>query len=145
MKTNKIVDILFILFIVTIFSGCDKEEDMFAKFPPEILYKRLEMGTSGESWQVSPDVKEITLEAGITEWTVQARVSAPNGLNSIELLKISSDKEEVLATYAEFTNNPNVYELSFAVSGIVSETIIRIKALDTIGNQTAKDFKIKVQ
>lgn len=145
MKTNKIIDLLFILFIFTVFAGCDKEENMFAKFPPEILYKRLEIGTSGETWQVSPDVKEITLEAGKTEWTVQARVSAPNGLNSIELLKVNSNNEEVLATYSEFINNPNVYELSFVVSGIVSETIIRIKALDTIGNQTAKDFKIKVQ
>lgn len=145
MKTNKVINILFIFFIITVFAGCDKEEDMFAKFPPEILYKRLEMGTSGESWQVSPDVKEVTLEAGITEWTVRARVSAPNGLNSIELLKVNSNKEEVQATYAEFTNNPNVYELNFVVSGIVSETVIRIKALDTMGNQTAKDFKIKVK
>ncbi|WP_106829976.1 hypothetical protein [Parabacteroides pacaensis] len=145
MKTNKIIDIFFLFFIFTVFTGCDKEEDMFAKFPPEILYKRLEMGTGGESWQVSPDVKEITLESGITEWTVRARVSAPNGLNSIELLKVNSNNEKVLATYAEFTNNPNVYELNFVVSGVVSETVIRIKALDTIGNQTAKDFKIKVQ
>lgn len=145
MKTNKIINFLFLLFIFTILTGCDKEENMFAKFPPEILYKRLEMGTSGEKWQVSPDAQEITLQAGITEWTIRARVSSPNGLSSIQLLKVNANNEDLLETYSEFTSNPNVYELSFVISGITSETTIRIKASDKAGNQTIKDFKIKTQ
>ena len=145
MKTNKIINIFFVLFIFSVFIGCNKEEDMFEKFPPEILYKRLEMGTSGEEWKVSPDAKEIMLKAGETEWTVRARISSPNGLFNIQLSKINSGKEELLQTYSEFTSNPNVYELSFVISDITSETTVRIKALDTIGNQVVKDFKIRVQ
>lgn len=145
MKTNKIINILFISIILITSAGCSKFENMYEKFSPEILYKRLVMGTGGNaSWQVSPDALEITLESGVTEWTVMARVSAPNGLKDIQLLK-SGSGEELLQQYTEFTNNPNVYDLAYTVSGITSQTVVRIKAIDNIGNQTVRDFTIKVQ
>lgn len=146
MKTYKIITVLVISILLISSVGCSKVENMYEKFSPEILYKRLVMGTGGSSsWQVSPDAMEITLEPGVSEWTVRARVSAPNGLRSIQLMKVDGEKEQVLETYSEFTESSNAYEVAYTVTGITSQTVIRIRAADNIGNQSVKGFVVKVQ
>lgn len=145
MKVDRQINRLLVLFLFIASLGtvgCSKMENMYEKFAPEILFKRLVVINGGqESWEVSPDATTITLGKGISVWTVRARVSAPNGLSNIQLMKVT-DKEELLEQYSEFTTTPNVSEIEYALEGITSETIIRVKALDTIGNTTVKDFKI---
>lgn len=145
MKTDKILNIFLIVLLLVASAGCSKVENIYEKYSPEILYKRLVQGAGGgSSWEVSPNAMAITLDAGVTEWTVRARVSTPNGLNEIQLFKVNGS-ESLLETYSEFSGNPNVYEVEYKITGITSQTIVRIKAIDKIGNQTVRDFTVKVQ
>lgn len=144
MKTDRILKIFLIVLLLVASAGCSKVENMYEKYSPEILYKRLVQGAGGgSSWEVSPDAMAITLDGGVTEWTVRSRVSAPNGLNEIQLFKVNGS-ESLLETYTEFPGNANVYEVEYKIIGITSQTIVRIKAVDKIGNSTTRDFVVKI-
>jgi hypothetical protein len=123
--------------ILLAFSSC-KKEDLFDKFVPEVLYYP---GNSVEN----PDFVTTTLAAGITEWTVKARVSAPVKLKEIKLYKtVNGGTEELLETYTEFNLAPTVYNVNYKLTGITAETTVRINATDLDGKPTSRTFLIKV-
>ena len=141
---NKLAIKLFLFLFVATLAGCSGKEDIFEKFPPEILYKRFEYDSSGSgSWKVSPDALEITLESGQTEWTVRARVSAPNELVEVKLMTVSGADQNLLQTYTEFPDNLNVTEIEYELTDIKSQITVRLEATDRKGMLTRKDFTIK--
>ncbi|MCK7556302.1 hypothetical protein MKQ70_15270 [Chitinophaga sedimenti] len=119
------------------FSSC-KKDNFFDKFPPEVLYYR---GTAVEN----PDFVTTTLATGVNTWTVKARVSAPVKLKEIKLYKtVAGGPEELLETYNEFSLTPTVYNVNYALTGITTETTVRILATDLDGKPTSRTFVIKV-
>lgn len=135
------------LFVVLFVFSCCKNESIYDHFGPEILYKRSVVTANGMQWQVSPDAVDITLDDTTTAFTVYARISAPNGLNKVTIYEVQSGVEIELMSYNEsdeiFVSNPNVYELSYTFLDISIKKIVRITAIDMIGNKTTRDFTIK--
>ena len=133
---------IFALFLLT--TQCTKVEDIYSRFPPEILYKRyVQTPSSGMQWQVSPDAVEVKLGSE-SDFTVYARVSAPNKLKTISVYELIDGKENPLVTYADstFTYSPTVYELAYTFTGIAKNRSMRTRAEDMIGNTTTRDFTI---
>ncbi len=119
------------------FSSC-KKEDLFDKFVPEVLFYP---GNAVEN----PDFVTTTLPAGVTEWTVKARVSAPVKLKEIKLYKtVNGGTEELLESYTDFSLRPTVYNLNYVLKDITAETTVRINATDLDGKPTSRTFLIKV-
>lgn len=119
------------------FSSC-KKDDLFDKYPPEVLFyenDRVE----------NPDFVTITLAAGVSEWNVKARVSAPKKLKEIKLYKtVNGGSEALLETYTDFSLSPNVYNLSYVVTGVTAETTVKVDAKDLDGKLTSRTFVVKV-
>lgn len=136
--------IIKVFLLMFIFVQCEKE-DMYARFAPEILYMRAAITDKGQTvWEVSPDAMEITLKEGTNEWTVRARISAPNKLSEVCLV-LADNPETMLETYKDFETNAHVKEIAYPLTGITSTTVVRIRAVDMVGNVTTRDFTIKIQ
>lgn len=133
---KNIVTILALILVSSFFIQCDKEEDMFERFSPEILYKRLTV--TGDAWEVSPDAKEVILGSEESEWIIRARVSAPNDLALIEL----SANGNVLKTITDFELNNKERHIEYALTGIQKSVIVSIKAKDKRGNETVRAFTV---
>ena len=132
---------IFTLFLLT--TKCTKTEDIYARFPPEILYKRYVLASDGSmSWQVSPDAIDVKLGSE-SDFTVYARVSAPNKLKTITVYEVVDGKENTIVTYSDTTfTYPTVYELACTFTKIASNKLVRTRAVDMIGNTTIRDFTI---
>lgn len=133
-------NILLILSVMLLaFSSC-KKDNFYDKFPPEVLFY--------EGGQVeNADFVTTTLDAGVTEWDVKARVSAPLQLKEVQLFKkTGSGNEELLETYNGFqaTSTPTVFNLVYPLTGITAETTVRINAVDLDNKPTSRTFVIKV-
>lgn len=130
--------ILWILAAVAALCGCKKDDkDFFDKFPPEVLFYE------GDAVQ-NPDFVRTTLPAGVSEWTVKARVSAPRQLREIKLYKKTGGAESLLETYSDFRLSPTVHHVNYALTGITAETTVRIDAVDMDGKPTSRTFVIHV-
>lgn len=143
---KSLINYICIVFLGLFFIQCDKS-DFMDKFPPEILYKwQVKSETGDQTWEVSPNAKQIELETGETEWTVRARVSAPGKLKKVVFRKISgSGREDVLEEYTDFSNNPNVYHLEYSLSAITKTMEVSIEAFDHRGLVTKRNFLIVVK
>lgn len=127
----KKVFVTFILALIA-FSSC-KKDDFYDKFVPEVLYYEKDKVENA-------DFVAVTLPAGTTQWTVKARVSAPMKLKEIKLYKGA----DLLETYTDFQLAPNVYNVQRLVTGITTETTMKIVALDADNKSTTRTFVIKV-
>lgn len=130
--------IVFILAAIAALNSCKKsDKEFFDKFPPEVLFYE------GDAVQ-NPDFVRTTLPAGVSEWTVKARVSAPRLLKEIKLYKKTGGAESLLETYSDFRLSPNVHHVNHALTGITAETTVRIDAVDMDGKPTSRTFVIHV-
>lgn len=125
------VIVIFIL-ALTAFSSC-KKDDFYDKFVPEVLYYEKDKVENA-------DFVTTTLPAGTTQWTVKARVSAPMKLKEIKFYKGA----DLLETITDFQLTPNVYNLQRVVTGITTETTMKIVAVDADNKTTTRTFIIKV-
>ncbi|WP_341835685.1 hypothetical protein WJU16_22930 [Chitinophaga pollutisoli] len=124
--------------VLAVFSSCKKsDKEFFDKFPPEILFYE------GSAVQ-NPDFVAVTLPAGVSEWNVKARVSAPLKLKEIKMYKQTGGAETPLESYNDFRLSPNVYHVNYVLTGITAETTIRIDATDLDGKPTSRTFVIRV-
>jgi hypothetical protein len=129
--------VLFLsLIIITVFSACGKDT-FYDKFVPEILYYE-------KNDVENLDFSEVALAAGVTEFVVKARVSAPMKLKEIKVFRIADNQNEVLLqTYNDFQLNPNVFRLNYALKGIAASTTLKVFAIDLDNKSSAKIFVIK--
>ncbi len=125
---------VFVIFILalTAFSSC-KKDDFYANFVPEVLFYEKDKVENA-------DFVTTTLAAGITQWTVKARVSAPMKLKEIKLYK----GQDLLETYTDFALSPNVFNVQRVVTDITAETTMKIVAVDADNKSTTRTFIIKV-
>ncbi|UYQ91159.1 hypothetical protein MKQ68_13765 [Chitinophaga horti] len=129
--------LLIVTMMLVAFTSC-KKENIYDKFPPEVLFY-------ANANVENADFVTTTLAAGVTDWTVKARVSAPSQLKEIKLYKkVGTGNEELLETFTDFDLMPNVYNVNYVVTGITAETTIRINAIDKDGKPTSRTFLIKV-
>ncbi|MDR3061258.1 MAG: hypothetical protein LBU57_03980 [Dysgonamonadaceae bacterium] len=144
--TWKILYFSVSLLLAFLFIQCEKE-DLFDKYSPEILYKRYVQTQDGMQWQLSPDAVEVTLDPGVTEFTVYARISSPNGLKKITVYEVNNGTEKEVTSYGEnddaFTLSPNEYQLSQTFTNITSTKVVRITAIDRKNHKTTRDFTIR--
>lgn len=130
--------ILLLLGITLAVFGCKKKDDFMDRFVPEVLYYQNDNVENA-------DFVTATLDAGITEWNVKCRVSAPSKLKEIKMYKTEAGKnEELLETYTDFQLTPNVYHVNYVLNNIGAETVIRIDAADLKDHHTVRTFTIKV-
>lgn len=129
---------LLLIFASVLVAGCGKS-NFFDKYPPEIMYYQ-------NADVENADFNSITLASGVTQFMVKARVSAPFVLKEIKVYKGTKDQpeKELVATYSDFTLNPNVLKISNTISGITAETVVETAATDGNGNVTKKLFVISV-
>ncbi|RPD41510.1 hypothetical protein [Chitinophaga barathri] len=130
---------ILVLLIITLaaFASC-KKDDFMDRFVPEVLYYEKDKVENA-------DFTTTTLAAGITEWNVKCRVSAPSKLKEIRLYKTEKGKsEELLETYTDFQLTPNVFNVKYLLENIAAETVIRIDAADLKDHHTVRSFTIKV-
>lgn len=119
------------------FSSC-KKDDFMDRFVPEVLYYEKDNVENA-------DFTAATLAAGVTEWNVKCRVSAPSKLKEIKLYKTEKGKsEELVETYTDFQLTPTVYHVKYLLNNIGAETVIRIDAADMKDHHTVRSFTIKV-
>jgi uncharacterized lipoprotein YajG len=133
-KINHIMKkILIICTLILLLAGC-KKDDFWTRFGPEVLYYQYERVETA-------DFIEITLSAGITEYNVKARCSAPNELAEIEIFRNGT----FVRSITDFSNEakPTEYFLEELMTGITSDTVIRVTATDKNGKQYTKEFTIK--
>lgn len=126
--------ILTIVVCLVPFYFCSCESDnFFDKYPPEIIYYQYDRVETTE-------FNQITLEQGVTDYTLKARVSAPNKLAVINVYR---DAQLVL-NIVDFTkeSKDSEYYLSCPLSNISGKVIIRTEAKDKKGNVTVKEFSI---
>lgn len=125
--------IIFALVLIVSFSAC-KEDDFWERFGPEVLFYQYD-------YVETADFIDITLEDNITEYTLKARVSAPNKLAQINVSRDGA----LLRNVTDFSQSakPTEYFLSELVTNIVQKTIIRVTAIDTNGKEYAKEFTIR--
>jgi hypothetical protein len=124
--------ILFISFCLLTFLSCEKD-DFFERFGPEVLffqYNEVEKA----------DFIAITLDPGITAYTVKARVSAPNKLDKIEVYRDNSLTRSITDFSQEVKETE--YFLFEEVSNITASTKIKVKATDKNGKIFEKVFSI---
>lgn len=118
--------------------SCKKKDDFMDRFVPEVLYYENDKVENA-------DFVATTLAAGVTEWNVKCRVSAPSKLKDIKMYKTEAGKnEELLETYTDFQLTPNVYHVNYVLENIGAETVIRIDASDLRDHHTVRTFTIKV-
>ncbi len=129
---------MFVLLVCALvgLSSCEKY-DFYAKFVPEVLYYEKDKVENA-------DFKQTTLAAGVTQWTVKARISAPMKLKEIKLYRIAGGKEDLVTTYNDLRLTPNVFNLVAAWDKITAETTVKIVATDNDNRVTARNFIIKV-
>ena len=124
---------IFALILLLIFTGCE-EDDFWARFGPEVLFFQYEIVETA-------DFVEITLGAGVTEYLVKARCSAPNELAKIEVFR-DGNSIKVINDFSNETK-PTEYFLNELVTGISSPITIRVTATDKNGKQYSKELAIK--
>lgn len=130
---------ILVLLVMTlaVFSSC-KKDDFMDRFVPEVLYYEKDKVENA-------DFVSTTLAAGITEWNIKCRVSAPNKLKEIKMYKTEKGKsEELLETYTDFQLTPTVYHVNYVLTDITAETVIRIDAADMKDHHTVRSFTVKV-
>ncbi|HEX7906300.1 MAG TPA: hypothetical protein VF487_20640 [Chitinophagaceae bacterium] len=133
----KRIHFLFILVLLG-FSNCGKD-NFYDRFVPEILYYQ-------NADVENANFTEVTLPVGQIDWVVKARVSAPMHLKEIKVFKITGNTSEtLLQTYTDFQLVPNVYKVNYTLTGIATETTVKILATDADNKSSTKNFKIKVQ
>jgi len=133
------IKIYRILLIAVFFAltGCQKEDDFFDKFPPEIMFfQNVKVENA--------NFNEITLPAATTEYSVKARVSAPFKLKEIQIFVIAGTNESLLNTISSFGNTPNEFYVNQKVTGISGNTEVKFVAWDMDGRETSKIFKVLV-
>lgn len=126
--------ILFALVLALAFTGC-KDDDFWARFGPEVLFYQYDHVETA-------DFIEITLEAGVTNYLVKARCSAPNELARVEVFRNGTFVTEI----TDFSNEAKLteYFLAEQVTNLTSNTVIRVTATDKNGKQYSKELTIKV-
>lgn len=122
---------IIILLALIGFSSC--EEDFFERFPPEIMYYQYDVVETA-------DFNKITLEAGVTEYTLKARISAPNELALIQVYR----EDKLLRTVNDFSKEakPTEYFMTEVLTNITGKVVIRTEATDKNGKKTIKTFTV---
>ncbi len=138
--------LVYLVSALMLFSQC-KPVDIYDRFPPEILYKHYVQSQTGWEWKLSPDAKEHTLAAGVTEVLIEARVSAPNGLKTVTVYEVTGNTEQEVVKYEAkdyaFEGNPNVFWFNYKFTGISATKVVRITAVCNKNMKTTRDFTIK--
>ena len=125
--------IIFAFVLILSFTMCE-EDDFWSRFGPEVLFYQYD-------YVETADFIDITLENGVNEYTVKARVSAPNKLALIEIYRDGTFVHDI----SDFSQSakPTEYFLSELVTNIVQTTVMRITATDTNGKKYSKEFTIR--
>lgn len=125
--------IFFAFVLILSFTMC-KEVDFWERFGPEVLFYQYD-------YVETADFIEIKLEDNVTEYTLKARVSAPNKLAQIKIFRDGMSIHDV--TDFSRSTKPTEYFLSELVTNIVQTTIIRVTAIDSNGKEYSKEFTIR--
>lgn len=124
---------IFVFVFILSFTMCG-EDNFWERFGPEVLFYQYD-------YVETADFIDITLESGITEYLLKARVSAPNKLAQIDIYR----DEALIRNITDFSESskPTEYFLSELVTNIVQTTIIRVTAIDSNGKEYSKEFTIR--
>lgn len=122
---------IIILLALISFSSCEK--DFFERFPPEIMYYQYDVVETA-------DFNKITLKDGVTEYTLKARISAPNELAIIQVYR----DEKLIRTINDFSkeSKSTEYFMTEVLAHITDKVTIRTEATDKNGKKTIKVFTI---
>jgi len=86
----------------------------------------------------------VTLDKGVTEYTINGSILSDEGLATVKLMKVTDSEETMIGSPITDFDDKNDYRLSAKITGITADMNVKVTAIDKEAQETSKTLTIKI-